>query len=218
MNRPSYLPLQLDLDERPALVVGGGDVAAQKVSVLLRSGAVITVVSPQLCPKLAEEERKGSIEWWSRTFESGDASRFFITIAATGDHDVNSSIAREVEAAGRLVNVVDVPELCNFILPAVHHRGAMQVSVSTSGASPALASWMRDRIATELEDEPIEDLLDYIRGWRQRVRETIGDFSNRSIFWKRALSTGVPSLFLAGDRQRAEAELCGLLEGFARTR
>ena len=147
-----------------------------------------------------------------------------IVLAFTGQIDLAATVGGVESVAKiflyyvheRLVNVVDVPALCNFIFPAVYYRDPLQISVSTSGASPALASWFRDRIANDLEDHPIEDLIEYIGDWRTRVRGAIETFAGRRAFWRGAFGAGVPSLFLAGDRQRAEAELLGLLETLTR--
>ena len=142
-----YYPLFLRLDGRPCLVVGGGEVAAQKVGSLLAARATVTVIAPRLGATLGTVRAGGSIVWHQRPFAAGDTAGFVLVYAATADAAVNRAVYAEAEAAGILVNVVDHPDLCRFIAPEVVRRGALTVAISTGGASPALAR----RIRRELE-------------------------------------------------------------------
>ena len=142
------LPVVIDLAGRPVTVVGAGAVASRKVAQLLEVGAVVTVIAEELRAALPEGVRTIRLE----RYASGDLAGAFLVVAATGDHVVDDAIVLEAAARGQLLNVVDDPTRSNFFFTAVHRDGDVVVSVSTSGASPALASWLRDRIATNLPE------------------------------------------------------------------
>jgi precorrin-2 dehydrogenase / sirohydrochlorin ferrochelatase len=137
-------PVALRLTGKPVLVVGGGDVAARKVSGLVAAGAVVTVVAPQVAEAIASSDRC-RVE--RRAYRRGEAAGYRLVIAATDDSEVNQAVHDDAEAAGVWVNVADEPPRCSFFLPAVARDGPVVVAVSTGGASPALAGWLRDRLA-----------------------------------------------------------------------
>lgn len=148
-----YYPIFLRLDGRPCLVVGGGDVATQKVRSLLAAHARVTVIAPSLGTELLEMHATGTIACQQRAFAVGDTAGFAVIYAATADPAVNQAVYNEAEAGGILVNVVDQPELCRFIAPAVVRRGALTVAISTGGASPALAGRLRRELETTFGTE-----------------------------------------------------------------
>jgi precorrin-2 dehydrogenase/sirohydrochlorin ferrochelatase len=135
-----YYPAFLDLRDKPCVVVGGGKVAERKTLDLQRAGARVKVISPGLTSRLKKEKSRGSIKHVNRRFRSGDLGGAFLVIAATDSEEENRKIARHKDL---LLNVVDRPELCTFIVPATVRRGPLQIAVSTSGASPAMARAIR---------------------------------------------------------------------------
>jgi precorrin-2 dehydrogenase/sirohydrochlorin ferrochelatase len=149
MSERRFYMACLDLTERPVLVVGGGRVALEKVEGLLECGAHVTVVAPEIVPEL----ERLPVELVRREYRPGDLSGRFVVVAATSTTSVNRSVYRDAEARALLCNVVDVPELCSFILPAVHRQDPIAVAISTGGASPALAQRLRDEIATVVRPE-----------------------------------------------------------------
>jgi precorrin-2 dehydrogenase/sirohydrochlorin ferrochelatase len=142
-------PMYVILEGRKAVVIGGGKVAERKVEVLLDCGAEVEVISPELTESLAGWEREGRLRVQRREFRAGDTSGAWLVIAACGDEAVNREVFEEAERGGIFCNVVDEPELCSFQAPAVVQRGAMQIAISTGGASPALAK----RLRKELEEK-----------------------------------------------------------------
>lgn len=142
-----YYPAFLDLQGTPCVVVGGGGVAWRKAKSLLACGARVTVVSPEVVHPLAALARRGRITWCRRRFRGSDLNRAFLVIAATDDQGVNRAVSARARARRRLVNVVDQPALCTFILPSVMSRGALTMAISTGGASPALSKWLRRDLA-----------------------------------------------------------------------
>ena len=145
---PSYYPLFLNIEGRKCVVVGGGLVAERKVETLLECKASVTLISPQASPGLRKLVKAGTIERLTRGFRKGDLKGARLAIAATDDVEVNARVAEEARALGVMVNVVDDPPLCEFIVPSVLRRGDVTVAVSTGGKSPALAR----KIRTDLEN------------------------------------------------------------------
>ena len=134
---------------RPCLVVGAGVVAEGKISGLLDAGATVRVVAPKATEQVKSWAEVGKIEWLERPWEPSDLDEMFLVVAATSSQALHVQIYAEAQRRGVLCNVVDVPELCDFYYPAVTQRGSLQIAVSTSGQSPALAQ----RLRKELEEQ-----------------------------------------------------------------
>jgi precorrin-2 dehydrogenase / sirohydrochlorin ferrochelatase len=166
-----YYPICLRVAGRPCLVIGGGAAAGQKVDGLLRAGAAVTVISPDLTARLAALASRQAIRSHARAYRSGDVQGFFLVVAATDDHVVQAAVARDATAAGVLLNVVDRPELCDFIMPAVLERGDLLVAASTSGASPAMAHRIRRQLEGMFGPE-YDAALQVLRRVRERVLQS----------------------------------------------
>ncbi|MDA8069907.1 MAG: bifunctional precorrin-2 dehydrogenase/sirohydrochlorin ferrochelatase [Actinomycetota bacterium] len=182
LETPFYIAC-LRLSGRRALVVGGGEVGLEKVEGLLACDADVTLVAPDAVSELRELAAEGSICWHARGYEPADLDGCLIAIAATGDTDVNIAVFNDAEARAMLVNVVDVPPLCNFILPAIVRTGPLAVAISTAGASPALAKRMKREIG-ELFGEPyatLAVLLNDARGW---AKGTLPTYQDRKQFFE----------------------------------
>jgi len=158
-----YYMACLDLMDRPVLVVGGGRVAHEKVEGLLDCGAAVTVVAPQVVPEL----ERLPVTLVRRGYRSEDLDGRFLVVAATSTASVNRRVYREAETRALLCNVVDVPELCSFILPAVHRQDPIAVAISTGGASPVLAQRLRDEVAAVVgpEHADLARTLRELRPW-----------------------------------------------------
>ena len=141
-----YYPIFLDLQTRPCLVIGGGMVAERKVESLLQATAQVTVISPTCTSQLRAWAANGTITLHQRPYCSGDLQDFSVVFAATNDETVHEKIAIEATKTGVLLNVVDRPALCSFIVPAVVSRGALTLAISTGGVSPALAKKIRQTL------------------------------------------------------------------------
>lgn len=141
-----FLPIFVNIRHQPCLVVGGGEVAARKVSLLLSAGATVTVVSPQLSHELADMLTAGKITHLPRNFENADIQQPVLVIAATDDRAVNENVSALARARGIPVNVVDNPGLCSFIMPSIVDRSPLQIAISTGGASPVLARMIRTKL------------------------------------------------------------------------
>jgi precorrin-2 dehydrogenase / sirohydrochlorin ferrochelatase len=163
-----YFPIFLDLQQKNCVVVGGGRVAERKVLNLLRAGALITVISPQMSPALRRLEKKGKIQQRSRRFRSGDLKSAYLAIAATDNREINERVYYEASALRIPVNVVDDPSLCSFIAPAIISRGDILLAISTGGESPSLAKALRKKLEKEIGPEYIH-LLKILGAVRKKI-------------------------------------------------
>jgi siroheme synthase-like protein len=189
LETPFYIAC-LKLTGRRCVVVGGGEIGLEKVEGLLACDGRVVLVAPEAVPELEELAAEGSIEWHRRAYRSEDLERTFIAIAATGDTDVNIRVYEDAERRAMLVNIVDVPPLCNFILPAIVRTGPLAIAISTAGASPALAKRIKRQIAAEY-GEPyarLAVLLNEARGW---AKGTLPTYQDRKTFFE-AIVNGEP--------------------------
>src|SRR5437764_6935022 len=192
----------LRLTGRRCVVIGGGDVGLEKVEGLLACDADVTLVAPDAHPELVQLALEGAIRWEQREYESSDLDGCLIAIAATSDTDVNVRVFEDAEQRAMLVNVVDVPPLCNFILPAIVRSGPIAIAISTAGASPALAKRMKNQIADEYGEHyaRLAELLNEVRGW---AKGTLATYNDRKDFFE-AIVNGDPDpieLLRLGDEQ-----------------
>ncbi len=149
----SYYPVCLDLDGRPCVVVGGGKVAERKVKGLLACHAQVKVISPELTEELSRMHAEGMLEWLARPYRKGDLAHTFLVITATDDEQAQQLVQEEAGEQNKLLNVVDVPQRCNFILPATVRRGDLTVAIATGGKSPALAKKLRKEFEKRIGPE-----------------------------------------------------------------
>jgi len=182
LDTPFYMAC-LKLTGRKCLVVGGGAVGLEKIEGLLACDGQVTLVSPSAIPELEDLATEGSIAWERRAYRAEDLDGAFMAVAATGDTDINVRLYEDAEERAMLVNVVDVPPLCNFILPAVFRSGPLAVAISTAGASPALAKRIKRQIAEEY-GEPyakLAELLNEVRGW---AKGSLPTYQDRKAFFE----------------------------------
>ena len=173
----------LNLRDRPVLVVGAGPVGLEKIEGLLVCEAVVRVVARNAVAQVLELAAQGRVELAERAYETGDLDGCFLVVAATSDTELNTRIYREAEERSMLVNVVDVPHLCNFILPAIVRNEFLTVAISTAGASPALAKRMKREAAELFGPEYVElaALLDSVREW---AKNTLATYQDRKVFFE----------------------------------
>jgi len=143
----------LALQDRPAVIIGGGPIATRKAAALLAAGARVTVISPSLTPRLARLAREGRIRHRRRRYQRGDLTGACLAVAATTMPDEQRKIVAEARTTATWVNVVDQPSLCDFIAPAVITRGDLMIAVSTGGRSPALARWLKTTLSELIGEE-----------------------------------------------------------------
>ncbi len=182
LDTPFYIAC-LRLTGRRCVVVGGGDIGLEKVEGLLACNGRVVLIAPDAIQPLQDLAAEGSIEWIQREYETDDIEATFIVIAATNDTDVNIRVYNDAERRAMLVNVVDVPPLCNFILPAIVRTGPLAIAISTAGASPALAKRIKREIAAEYgpEHARLAEILNDARGW---AKGTLPTYQDRKAFFE----------------------------------
>src|ERR1700733_7868293 len=194
---PFYMAC-LRLSGRRCLVVGGGEVGLEKVEGLLVCDAAVTLVAPAAVPELERLAAEGSIAWERRDYRREDLEGTFLAIAATDDTDVNIAVHDDAEARAMLVNVVDVPPLCNFILPAIVRSGPLAIAISTAGASPALAKRMKREIAEQFGEDyaRLAVILNEARGW---AKATLPTYQDRRDFFESIVGGDPDPIDLLGE-------------------
>ncbi len=201
-----YLPIFMDVRGRACLGVGGGAVALRKVELLLRAGAQLRVVAPRVCAPLRALARSERFEVRRRAYAARDMSGVELVVAATDQLRVNARIAADARARSVLVNVVDEPALCTFIMPAIIDRSPVLVAVSTAGASPSLARLTRARVEAALPAQ-LGRLAAFAAHHREDVRQRVTDLNARRLLWDRVLDGEIAELVLAGREAEAETAL-----------
>src|SRR5664279_6261496 len=210
LDTPFYIAC-LKLTGRRCVVVGGGSIGLEKVEGLLACDGQVTLIAPDAEPALREYADEGSIEWQRRRYAGpADLEGAFMVIAATDDTDVNIAVFEDAERRAMLANVVDVPPLCNFILPAIVRTGPLAIAISTAGASPALAKRMKREVAELFGEEyaRLAVILNDARGW---AKGTLPTYQDRKEFFE-GIVNGDPDpieLLRAGDVDAVRA----LIEG-----
>jgi precorrin-2 dehydrogenase/sirohydrochlorin ferrochelatase len=200
LETPFYIAC-LKLSGRKCLVVGGGDIGLEKVEGLLACDGDVTLIAPVAHPELEKLAAEGSIQWEKRAYGgSEDLEGVFMVIACTDDSEVNIGIFDDAEQRAMLVNIVDVPPLCNFILPAIVRTGPLAIAISTAGASPALAKRMKREISELFGEEyaRLAIMLNDARGW---AKGTLPTYQDRKDFFE-GIVNGDPDpieLIRAGD-------------------
>lgn len=207
----SYYPALVDLHDRPVVVIGGGEVAEQKIAGLLAAGADVTVVSPHLTATLAEWADTRRIAWKPRRYHHGDLEAAFLTFAATDEDDVNQRVWQEAEQRRTLVNAADDPAHCTFILPAVHRDGDLVVAVSTGGKAPALAVRLRERFAQSLGGG-YDEYLDLLARFRPQIARRFPTFSQRKDMWYRIVDSPVFAQIRNGQPETARRLISQLID------
>src|SRR5665213_1447246 len=200
LDTPFYIAC-LKLTGRRCVVVGGGEIGLEKVEGLLACDGQVTLIAPEAEPALQQYAREGSITWEQRPYAgAADLEGVFMVIACTDDTDVNIAVFDDAEKRAMLVNIVDVPPLCNFILPAIVRTGPLAIAISTAGASPALAKRMKRQVAELFGEEyaRLAVMLNEARGW---AKATLPTYQDRRDFFE-SIVNGEPDpieLLRAGE-------------------
>ena len=205
-----YYPVYLDLRGKRCVVVGGGEIGERKVEGLLDGSAEVTLISPDLTPRLQELANAGRVVWHARQYPQGDLEGAFLAIAATDARDVNQAIAAEAQREKVVLNVVDDAPLCTFIAPSIVRRGEVTLAISTGGSSPALARKLKETIQDS-------DLLRYadLAGVLSKARSLV---KQRGVavdpdHWQEGITKGLIDLVDSGRSDEALEVLVSFLLG-----
>lgn len=206
-----YFPIFIKLKDRECVVVGGGEVAARKVSLLLRSHARVTVISPKLGNTLSQWLTEETIQHKQKEFEDSDIDNCAVVIACTDDKDVNQSVHTAAVSKNIPVNVVDNPALCTFVVPSIIDRSPVVAAVSTGGASPVLARLIRARLET-LIPAAYGSLAAMAASFRDKVKRKFDNPTDRRIFWEHMLQGPAAEMVFSGKEELARKEIDRALE------
>lgn len=205
LETPFYIAC-LKLKGRRCVVIGGGDMGLEKSEGLLACGGDVTVISPDAGPELEALAAEGSITWEQRDYAGPeDLEAVFIVIACTDSTETNIRIYEDAEKRAMLVNIVDVPPLCNFILPAVVRTGPLAIAISTAGASPALAKRMKREIGELFGEEyaQLAIMLNETRGW---AKGTLPTYQDRKAFFEEIVNGEPDPIALLRDGDAAAVQ------------
>jgi uroporphyrin-III C-methyltransferase/precorrin-2 dehydrogenase/sirohydrochlorin ferrochelatase len=197
-----YFPMFFNINNRPCVVIGGGEVAGRKVALLRRAGGNVTIISPQLCESLQRRVAEGEIQHKAKDFEPEDISQCVLIVAATDDSEVNRNVSQIAQQKNIPVNVVDQPELCSFVVPSIIDRSPVQVAVSTGGASPVLARLLRARLET-LIPASYGRLASLMEEFRDKVKAHFSDGDKRRRFWETVIQGPIAEMMFAGKEEAA---------------
>lgn len=198
-----YYPVNLDIQNRECLVVGGGRVGVRKVETLLKCGATVTVVSPDVVDRIQDLSQTGAINLKMRAYRTDDLDGKFLVISATDNEPLNRKVHEDAEKKNLLCNIADRPEICNFILPAIINRGDLVMTISTSGKSPAFAKKLRKDLEIEFGREYAEflELMGAIR--KKLLAEAHEPEAHKPIF-ENLISSGILDMIKNNDTNRVD--------------
>ncbi|SRR5581483_6190054 len=197
-----YYPIYLDIEGRSVVIIGGGNVCARKAETMMKYGARVTVVAPEMTDEIEAWEREGCLATKRKHYEASDLEGANIVIASTDDQRVNEQIAADCRERRIPVNVVDVTPLCEFIVPAIIEKGSIQIAVSTGGKSPALARTLKEDLQRAIGPEytEVNDVLGTLRDDAKRVLPTDVD---RKRFFDGIIARGILGMLRDGQRREA---------------
>lgn len=204
-----YYPVMIDISNKSCVVIGGGKVAERKVLSLLRHDAKVTVISPNITEKLKELQGKDKIKWMKRAYQWGDLHGYYLVYIATDNKKINERCLEEAREENVLVNVVDQPAKCNFIVPASIRRGDLHITVSTNGKSPMLSKKIRE----DLEETFGEEYVEYIKALgdlRKIVLKEIDDVEIRKKVFQQCIYSDLLKQYKSGEIKDIKKALMAL--------
>ena len=205
-NEMDYFPVFVNLKDKDCLVVGAGEIAARKIELLARAGAKITVIANKISHHVSSLEEPFNLKLLQKSFVPTDVCGFRLVVSATDNKETNELVANTAEEQNILVNVVDNPELCSFIFPAIIDRSPVIAAVSSGGAAPVLARLLRAKIETIIP--PAYGRLAYLaEKYRNDIKKHFKEPAQRRIFWENIFQGSVAELVFAGNEQEAEQQL-----------
>tara|TARA_Y100001936_G_scaffold253254_1_gene316849 strand:- start:3325 stop:4731 length:1407 start_codon:yes stop_codon:yes gene_type:complete len=198
-----FLPIFINIRDRNCLVVGGGEIAARKINLLLNAGARITVIAPDLNKELLKKVNQGILVHRAEPFISSHIKNVSLVIAATNDLKINKTVSETAKKLGIPVNVVDNLDLCSFIVPSILNRSPVLIAVSSSGKSPILARLLRAHLETIIP-EAYGRLATYAENFRERVKQRFSHPEKRRLFWEKELQGRFAEMVFSGKDKAAQ--------------
>jgi precorrin-2 dehydrogenase len=202
MKSYPYYPIYLDIENRNVIIIGGGEVCARKAETMMRYGARVTIVSPELTAEIEGWARDGQLTIRRKRYETSDIEDAHIVIASTDDTSVNEQVAADSRARRIPVNVVDVTPLCEFIVPAIIEKDGIQIAISTGGKSPALARTLKEDLNRTIGPE-YSEVNDLLGSLRDSAKAKLPTDTDRKRFFDGIIAQGVLQMLREGRRADA---------------
>jgi len=210
---PRYYPAYLDIKGKKCLVAGGGEIAERKINLLLKCGGSVSVVSPELTRRLKELNSKGKIKFFKENFKEKYLKDIFLVIGATDNNKVNIKIYKAAAKKNILVNIVDSPEMCNFIVPSIAERGDLIIAVSTGGKSPALAKKLRKELEDRYKFEYAK-FLNIMGDLRKKISSKIRDKKKREEIYNKLVDSDIINLIRDGNNKSAKNRIDEIIKSY----
>jgi len=202
-----YYPINLDVQNKNCLVVGGGRVGTRKVLTLLQCSAIVTIVSPEISEKLKDLVLSGSVNLIKRGYLSGDLQDMFLVISASDNNKINQMVYKDAKACNILCNIADIPDSCNFIVPSVIRRGDLTITVSTSGKSPALSRKLRIELE-KIFGKEYSECLKLMGAVRAKLLKEKHAPDNHKYLFRNVLDQGLIEMIKNSDIKAVNDLLC----------
>ena len=207
----NYLPIFIDIKQKPCLVVGGGDIALRKINLLLKANARVLCIAPQCCDGVGRLVDSNKIDYVARDFEDEDINAQVLIVSATDDTNLNQRVSALASAANIPVNVVDSPELCTFVMPSIVDRSPIVIAISSAGSAPVLARLIRAKLESSIP-HAYGKLAKLAGEFRSQVKAKFSHIEDRRYFWEKAFSGVVAEKVFAGKEQEAAQDLQAQLD------
>ncbi len=213
---PGYYPILLDLNNKRCVVIGGGKVAERKITSLVRAKAIVTVVSPELTKPLQQMAEKKKIHYVNDCFKEIYLDKAFLVVGAVGNSKINHHVFEAAAKKNKLVNIVNSPDECNFMVPSVIKQGALIISISTGGKSPALAKKIRKQLENQF-GKAYKDFLSFMGELRQRIIVQFPNTKHRNKIFQALVDSELLDLFKKGLKKKAEKKAEEIINRFSKS-
>lgn len=210
----NYLPIFIDIKQKPCLVIGGGDIALRKINLLLKANAAITCVSKECCSGIEKLVKDNKINHVEKAFAAADINAQVLIVSATDDSELNAQVSALAKAANIPVNVVDSPDLCSFVMPSIVDRSPIVIAISSAGKAPVLARLIRAKLESTIP-HAYGKLAELAGNFRDQVKAKFNNIEDRRYFWEKVFSGIVAEKVFSGKVDEAKVDLQAQLDGSA---
>ena len=207
----NYLPIFIDIKQKPCLVVGGGDIALRKINLLLKADASVTCVSPDCCSGIDNLAKDNKINYINKSFDNDDVTSQVLIVSATDDKDLNKTVSELANSANIPVNVVDSPKLCSFVMPSIVDRSPIVIAISSAGSAPVLARLIRAKLESTIP-HAYGKLAKLAGDFRDQVKAKFSNIEDRRYFWEKVFSGIVAEKVFSGKEGEAREDLQNQLD------
>ncbi len=207
----NYLPIFIDIKQKPCLVVGGGDIAYRKISLLIKANAQVSCIAKEACSNIIALADENKITLIQRNFEPTDVGSQRLIISATDNKQLNAEVSELANSANIPVNVVDSPDLCSFIVPSIVDRSPIVIAISSAGKAPVLARLIRAKLESTIP-HAYGKLAEIAGSFRDKVKSKFDNIEDRRYFWEKVFSGVIAEKVFAGKADEAKVDIQAQLD------